>query len=201
MLSNPCSSASSAGSSVRTSTSTPRRSRIAFAYSARFRRWTAGRPGFGGRRRRTIQRRLQRRHEGDGLRRIRPRPANWRHRAGPHLADDLFPLAGVRANLRHVDVVQRQPRRLEPLVVARDAVSGQEFPIEGEGWLRGTRRGLEGRQTGAHRSAGEHADSTANDDHPRPLLHSRFCPLSQYCRCRPNDSSRSGPDRRHLQKF
>ena len=47
MLSKP-KPESSAGSSVRVSTSSARRSRTALAYSARFRRWTAGRrPGFG----------------------------------------------------------------------------------------------------------------------------------------------------------
>ena len=110
--------------------------------------------------------------------------------------DDLFPLAGVRANLRHVDGVQRQPRRLEPLVMARDAVSGQELPIEGERCLRGTRGALEGRQTGC--SPAEPASMPTPQ--PTTTTHGHFCTrgFAIYIQCRRslNYSSRAGPDRR-----
>ena len=54
---------------------------------------------------------------------VRPRPAGRRHEAGAKLPHDLFPDVRVGADIRHVQRVEREPGRLQLLVVAGDAVA------------------------------------------------------------------------------
>ena len=135
-----------------------------------------GRPaGIHVRRSRPIEFGLYTSNERECCRGIGTRPARRRHRAGAEFPHHVFPLPGVSPNLRRVEGVERQACCLQPLVVARDAVAGEEFPIRRGrrcARLRRIRGGLAGRQPGRPRRAGENTDSAADDDHPRPLPHS-----------------------------
>ena len=153
MLSNPCSSVSSAGSSARTSTSSASRSRIALAYSVRFSRWSGGRPGFG-----CAAAARSSPVSSDAISAataglVRPRAADRRHRAGAQLADDLLPDLGVLGGTGGIDRVERQAGGLQPLVVAGDAV-----PVEDRARRCGVRRRL------LHGRAGKRLD-------PRRRIH------------------------------
>ena len=53
---------------------------------------------------------------------VRARPARGRHRAAPELLDDLLPDIGPGLGVRHVELVEREARRPQSLVVAGDAV-------------------------------------------------------------------------------
>src|SRR6185295_2774673 len=71
---------------------------------------------------RGVERRLEPRRGavGEGL--VRPWSSRRRHRPAADLAHDFFPLVGVFADARQVQSVERQSRRLQPAVVAGDAV-------------------------------------------------------------------------------
>src|SRR5207247_2257027 len=77
---------------------------------------------------------LERARDGTVGRAIGPRPSRRRHRPGAQSCDHLFPCLGIRARVRGVEAVQREPRRAEPLVVAGDAV-GLEDGLRGTGLL------------------------------------------------------------------
>ncbi len=105
MLSKP-NAESSGGSNARTSTSRSRRSRIAFAYSARFKRRSAGAPGFSGGG--CIERRGEPGRERVVRRRLRPQRVLRRHRASAQLADDALPKLGVLVHGLGIEVGHRE---------------------------------------------------------------------------------------------
>ncbi len=121
ILSKPLLS-SSAGSSAETSTFSPSKSRIALAYSVRFSRCSAERPGSGMRRPGLIERRLEPGDQPVDLGLFRPRHALWRHHATAQLAHHLFPRLGMFAGMIDVQLVQHQPGGFGFFVVAGDAV-------------------------------------------------------------------------------
>ena len=110
---------------------------------------------------RAVEGRFQSGDKCERSRRIGPRPTRWRHRTGAQLPHNLFPRVGVGGNLRHVGGIEREARRLQPLVMARDAVSGEELGVCG---LR--RRALKGRRSGCSRRAGEQSDAAGDQDRP-----------------------------------
>ena len=76
---------------------------------------------------------------GDQARRgglIRPCASDRRHRPRPDLANDLFPFLGVRTHVCQIQRVEREPARLQALVVAGGAVFGENgllrLPIAGD---------------------------------------------------------------------
>ena len=123
MLSKPYAE-SSGGSSEATSTSSASRSRIALAYSARFKRCSSGRPGLGCA---TAARSSSCSSQRRSTRRRRPRRA-----AARPAAASCRPAACARPSPRPPPgrrrargrSFERDARRLEALVVARDAVLG-----------------------------------------------------------------------------
>ena len=104
---------------------------MALAYSARFRRCSAGAPGIRMQRRRAIERGLQLRREAIERRRDRLRRAAWRHHARAQLAHDFFP----RCRMLAVDVRRDRtassdrPPALRALVVTGDAVPLDESRV------------------------------------------------------------------------
>ncbi len=53
---------------------------------------------------------------------VRARQTGWRHHARAQLAHHFFPLLGVLANVREIQLVEHQARGLQFLVVTGDAV-------------------------------------------------------------------------------
>ena len=110
MLSKPAAE-SSGGSSALTSTSSASRSRMALAYSARFRRCSAGAPGS---RRRAAARSSAASSAAVNVcarRGRRLRRAVRRHHAGAQLAHDLLPRLGVAVDVRRVRARRAPGRR------------------------------------------------------------------------------------------
>ena len=152
MLSKP-SFESSAGSSALTSTSSASRSRIALAYSVRFRRWSAGAsgcaPGGLARSSRASSAGGERVEHGA----LGPRHAARRHHARPDLADHLLPHLGVGA-----DVVEPAGSSTSPPILARSLWQVTQYCLTkpgsaagsgaGGGW-RGARRTGAGTRGGA----------------------------------------------------
>src|SRR5688572_14918610 len=60
--------------------------------------------------------------------------SRWRHRSGAQLFDDGLPYFGVAARVRCVEAIERKSARARPLVMATDAVLGDET-----GGVRGVR--------------------------------------------------------------
>ena len=141
MLSKPA-ARPSGGRSALTSTSSASRSRITFAYSARFRRCSAGGSWVELTDRQTIERGLERR--GEGLTRGWSRPGRTvgRHHPGPQLADDFLPHIRVPREHERVERVKGKPAALDPRVVATDAVLASRNAASGgdaiDVGLRGT---------------------------------------------------------------
>ena len=70
---------------------------------------------------------------------VRTRPAGWRHRPCPQLADHVLPeldLGTVLANLIEIQLLQRQPGGQRPVVVTGDTVAVEEKPVVVGGRLR-----------------------------------------------------------------
>ena len=128
MLSNP-SLESSEGRSVETSTLRASRSRIALAYSARFRRCNPTVPGFGCWAAYLIQRTLDMAHECVNAGPLRPRHSSRRHHAGTKLPDNLLPSFRTSRDLRWIHLLQREAAGLQPVVVADLAILRNELLI------------------------------------------------------------------------
>ena len=105
------------------------RSRMALAYSARFRRCMRRPPGtrVGGRR--AIERRFEIGDEAIEPCRLRARHARRRHHAGAHLADHLLPGFRGRGHGANVHVLQRQFAGFHAIVVTGDAVGLQQCAV------------------------------------------------------------------------
>ena len=101
----------SGGRYVETSTSTLSRSRTAFAYSARFRRWNGREPGFGLSAACTIHPRFERRQQARQHGRLRTTGAGGRHHAGAELADHLFGELAVLLELGRIERLQATSAR------------------------------------------------------------------------------------------
>ena len=157
MLSNPAEE-SSGGSSALTSTSSASRSRMAFAYSARFRRCSAGAPGIEPPRRRAIERGFERRGNVS------------RAAAGGFgaFSGGIMPVRSLRTTFSQTSAwpstawaqrVERQAAGLRARVVTGDAVPASGTPLMA---LGGRRRRASRRRRRLRRDAGsrERADAT-----------------------------------------
>ena len=100
MLSKPKLESSGGSSAATSPTSSASRSRIALAYSARFSRCGARRPGFGMRGGGAIECRFERSGKTVITRLVRSPHTGRRHRTGPKLSDDFFPNVAVLGNGR-----------------------------------------------------------------------------------------------------
>ena len=112
---------------------------MALAYSARFKRWMAVRPGRG-----SLPRPIER-----GLEVPCPTSSSWalpaghagrRHHPDAQLADRFFPRLGAFRNVRQVGVFERQLTRRTLVVVTAGAVGLDQRGV-GRGPSRFTRRG------------------------------------------------------------
>ena len=121
MLSKPLLS-SSAGSRADTSTFSPSKSRIALAYSVRFSRCSAERPGSGCAAAAWSSEVWSQRDQILDLGLFRPGHALRRHHAATQLADHLLPDLGVLADMVDVRLVEHQPADFGFFVVAGDAI-------------------------------------------------------------------------------
>ena len=125
MLSNPLLS-SSGGRREVASISNASRSRIAFAYSARFSRWSAVRPGRGFGRRGAVDGRLQMADEPFKRGGVRTWHPGGRHHPGAHFPDHLLPQLGRLRHVGEIRVLEGQFTCARPIVVACDAVGLHE---------------------------------------------------------------------------
>ena len=73
-----------------------------------------------------VEGRLEGRHDGGVGGRLGPRPAHRGHRPRPQLPHDRLPRRGVVAHAGGVQRVEREPGRLQPLVVTGDAVAVED---------------------------------------------------------------------------
>ena len=133
-------------------------------------------PGIGMRRRMRIQRGDKRRSERVGGRPVGLPRGLRRHLPAAQLAHDLLEHRRARAEVVEVDRVEHEPRGLQSLVVAGDAIPIEERSIE----RRGTRRSLScrirrsrgpcGRSgQGARRRGGDPGCGEGNADDPEHL--------------------------------
>ena len=122
MLSKPYEESSDGKSDVTSPMSSASRSRMALAYSVRFRRWISGRPGLGcaaSPRSSAVSSNADQVLVG-GI--VGTLDADRRHRPGAELADDLLPHLRVRRRVGDVERIERQVAGLQAAVVAGDAV-------------------------------------------------------------------------------
>ena len=92
---------------------------------------------------------------------VRTRPGTGRHGAGPQFPDHLFPLRGMRRDVRRVDRLKREAAGLQPVVVTGDAVTvEQRLLIEFDRGARRT-RGL-GRRRGRRSRRQDDGDTACN---------------------------------------
>ena len=84
---------------------------------------------------------------------VRAGPPRRRHRSRPQLFDDTFPYVRMVARPRGVQIVERQPGRTDPRVVAADAIGFEERPggRRGRGSLSGRTRPRRCRRAGGQR--------------------------------------------------
>ena len=183
MLSNPLLS-SSGGSSAVASISSASRSRMALAYSARFRRWSAVRPGRGLGGGCAIDCALEVADESFERRGVRARHASRRHHAGAHLPDHLLPGLGGLRNVRQIRVLERQLAGLRAVVMTRDAVRLERRSVAGgRGSLRCSRTlrrtSRSGQNDGKDKRSGGEAQGRAGSDARRdPVTNSQIDPNS-----------------------
>ena len=137
------------------------RSRIAFRYSIRLRRWSASvRPGSGSAVK-LVERGLEIRHETGARGGVRARQARRRHQVAVKLLDNLLPQLRIAIDVRDVGVVERQAARLQALVVAGDAVGVDESALRGGLLARQSLKGDGGWGThGAQVDAGTQRDQS-----------------------------------------
>jgi len=130
MLSNPP-PASSSGRNSAASMSSESRSRTMFRYSTRLTRWKISAARGSGWRRRAIED-VSAHDTSSARNRIRERLRRaGRHQPATQLVVDLLPDRRALADLLHVDRIQREPARLQPLVMTRHAVLIEYRPVAG----------------------------------------------------------------------
>ena len=139
MLSKP-SSSSSGGSSNSVSISSPSKSRMAFPYSTRLRRWTAKRRRLGAVAGARFERSLEPGRQGCVRGLGRPRPAGRRHRPNAKFPHHFFPVFRVLAHTLEVHLTKDQSSRSEAFVVAGNAVLVKQRSV-GRDRLRDGARG------------------------------------------------------------
>ena len=128
MLSKPALE-SSPGRSVAASTGMSSRSRTAFAYSARFKRCSAGAPGLGAARAAASSEVSSQPTSASTRGLLGPRLAGRRHQVPAQLADRRLPHLGICCDVGTIDAIEREVAGELRVVVAADAIAVDERPV------------------------------------------------------------------------